>query len=152
MPLSTRHQYRKALLDEQQTKSDDIKQHKPVPISTHYNYGCSQARKLPANSHHRATVNYNYISYIANNSTVSQKMKEKLNIKWIGAALFVGACLFCLYYIWTVPSEPKPSKYFTAKLKLVNVFNRHGDRKFENRFRYRSLKCDLIELTDLIIQ
>lgn len=131
--LSIRHQSRKPLLGEQLTNNGDIKQHKSK--SSHY--GCIHDNKSSSSTsinNHRETVdsfikfNGNYISIKSNNS---HKMKEKLNIKWIGATFFAAASLFCLYYIWTVPSEPKPSKYFTTKLKLVSVFNRHGDRKLK---------------------
>lgn len=127
--LSIRHQYRKPLLDEQPTNYGDIKRHK----SESNHYGCIQDNKSSSIIHRETTDSFikfnnsSYISFKATNN--SHKMKEKLNIKWIGACFFAVASLFCLYYIWTVPSEPKPSKYFTTKLKLVSVFNRHGDRK-----------------------
>lgn len=133
MPPSTRHQYREALLRKQQpTNNDDIKQHKSQSISTHYAW--NQAEKLsPPNRFNRDIDSY-FRTYqsIPHHSSSPRKMTEKFSFKYLGIAFFLGASLFCLYYIWTVPSEPKPSRYFTTQIKLVSVFNRHGDRKLKS--------------------
>lgn len=57
------------------------------------------------------------------------KMVEKwFNIRWIGAALFVAASVFCLYEIWVLSNQKPP--IVTNKLLMVNIFTRHGDRKY----------------------
>lgn len=49
---------------------------------------------------------------------------------WLGICLFILASLYCLYRIYDMAhSQPPAGSQFTAELKLVNVFTRHGDRK-----------------------
>lgn len=56
------------------------------------------------------------------------------SIKWIGVLLFVLACVFCAYeiiHLNSIGSNPNdnPKYAYVTHLKLVNLFNRHGDRK-----------------------
>lgn len=73
----------------------------------------------PLSDHHNS-INY---------SSGPIRMIEKfLNIRWIGAAFFVAASIFCLYEIWVLSNEKPP--IITSKLLMVNIFTRHGDRRF----------------------
>lgn len=53
------------------------------------------------------------------------------NIRWLGVLLFVFACMFCVYmivYLNTISREEKT--LYVTHLRLVNLFGRHGDRKY----------------------
>lgn len=69
-------------------------------------------------------------------SDTNSNYKNMMNIRWIGAALFVAASIFCLYEIWVLSNEKLP--IVTSKLLMVNIFTRHGDRKFNHHFHLSS--------------
>lgn len=78
------------------------------------------------------TYNYKYKSRSGQNLAKGRlfMMATKFSIKSVGVALFVGACLFCLYKIWALTRlKPIKSAQLQHELKMVNIFFRHGDRK-----------------------
>ena len=58
------------------------------------------------------------------------KMKNfQVNVRSLGVAFFVFASIFCLYYLWLLKDEKPVSRHPTKRLLMVNILNRHGDRK-----------------------
>lgn len=51
-----------------------------------------------------------------------------VNIRTLGIAFFVLASIFCVYGILTFKDDHIPKSRYVTELKLVSLFNRHGDR------------------------
>lgn len=93
---------------------------------------CSIERRHKASELHQQKNNGQKLrtNPLSPRRSFKNKMSEKINIRSIGVAFFVGASIFCLYEIWNLRNEISPRKqHYTGKLKLVSIFNRHGDRK-----------------------
>ena len=55
-------------------------------------------------------------------------LSKYANIRWLGVLFFVIVCLFGAYQISQTTNKSSSKVNTVAKLKLVSVFNRHGDR------------------------
>lgn len=102
--------------------------------SSNNNYDCTLNNKQSTASGNK--LKSEKANYQAKDSSSRQmRLKDFVakygNIKWFGVFLFILACIFCIYgivHLNTISSEEKT--LYVTHLKLVNLFGRHGDRKY----------------------
>lgn len=89
----------------------------------------SKGAKCPACKHYILSQ-YSVDRCVANKK--STFMEKYVNMRTLGIILFILASIFCLYRIYELNQDDGSKEHFaptySTKLKLISVFNRHGDR------------------------